>query len=321
MRKLNKKKVRWIIREMEKGEISAYRIAKIQKISQRYAWMLYRRYQETGEYPYPKRPGRKPRPITEQERKDVKDMKKEHPLSGACTLERLLRKVGKHIPHNRIHRILKEEGLAKDEPRKQKRRKWVRYERRHSNSLWHTDWFEYKKKGKSRKLIPIEDDASRFVVGWGEFKGATAKNGKKVLKKAIKTYGTPKQVMTDNGTHFKSLSTKECPDPEPNEFQKTLEAEGITHVKSRVNHPQSNGKVEKAGDIIMNLIAHFGSAKKAIEYYNFRRPHGSLNQEECETPFQAYVRKIRPSTRRKFVRENRELVSKRALEYLKYGDQ
>jgi len=31
---------------------------------------------------------------------------------------------GIHIPHNRIHRFLKEKGLAQDEPRKQRRRKW-----------------------------------------------------------------------------------------------------------------------------------------------------------------------------------------------------
>lgn len=31
--------------------------------------------------------------------------------------------------------------MALREPRKQRKRKWVKYERRHSMILWHTDWF------------------------------------------------------------------------------------------------------------------------------------------------------------------------------------
>jgi len=37
--------------------------------------------------------------------------------------------IGIHIPHNRIHKYLLEEGLAKEEPRKKRRRKpYMRYE-------------------------------------------------------------------------------------------------------------------------------------------------------------------------------------------------
>ncbi|HEC93314.1 MAG TPA: IS481 family transposase, partial [Candidatus Atribacteria bacterium] len=59
MRKLNQRKIRWIIREMEKGERSVYRIAKLQNVTPRWVRELYRRYTETGEYPYPNKPGRK----------------------------------------------------------------------------------------------------------------------------------------------------------------------------------------------------------------------------------------------------------------------
>ena len=53
--------------------------------------------------------------------------------------------IGIHIPHNRIHKYLLEEGLAKEEPRKKRRRKlYIRYEKEHSMSAAHThiDWFE-----------------------------------------------------------------------------------------------------------------------------------------------------------------------------------
>ena len=48
---------------------------------------------------------------------------------------------GIKIPHNRIHKILKNHRLASNDTNKQRRRKWVKYERRHSMSLWHTDWY------------------------------------------------------------------------------------------------------------------------------------------------------------------------------------
>ncbi|MEM3043459.1 MAG: hypothetical protein QXD84_07950 [Thermoplasmata archaeon] len=58
-----------------------------------------------------------------------------HPVSGVFTMEKAIeREEGLLILHNRIHRILTENGLAKDEPGKQRRRKWVRYERRHNDS-------------------------------------------------------------------------------------------------------------------------------------------------------------------------------------------
>jgi len=77
-------------------------------------------------------------------------------------IEKILNEKGKHIDHNKIHRIMLEEGLAKHEERKQKRRKYKCYQRKHSLSLVHIDWSEYKKE----KFILFEEDidALRFVI-------------------------------------------------------------------------------------------------------------------------------------------------------------
>jgi len=69
MRKLNQKKIRWIVREREKGERSAYRIAKMQQISPRWVREIYNTYNKTGEYLYPRKPGRKPSPISMEEKR------------------------------------------------------------------------------------------------------------------------------------------------------------------------------------------------------------------------------------------------------------
>jgi putative transposase len=317
MRTLNRKKVRWMAKEWDRGELSMTYICKIVGIKPRYGWKLYRRYEKAGVLPYPKRPGRKPKPIQLEEQQRILAMKERHPLSGANTLEKLLDQEGSHIPHNRIHIVLKKTGKAKDEPKKQKQRKYIRYERKHSNSLWHTDLFE-KYEGNNVAIL-YEDDASRMMTGAQLLDRPTAVNCVTAGKMAVTAFGKPKQLMSDHGTTFTSLPREGCPEPDPNEFQQWLVGYDIDHVKSRVKHPQSNGKIEKGGGILRKLVEHFGSLEQALYYYNFERPHWSLNIEICETPFKAFIRKMRPEQRYDFVRANRTLVARHAPEYSSFA--
>ncbi|MEK6890832.1 MAG: IS481 family transposase, partial [Nanoarchaeota archaeon] len=144
MKKLNQKKIKWIVKEVTKRDQGVWTIAQTQKITKQHAYRVYKKYKHVNE-PKLLLCGRKPKPISEEERNLVIDTFNEF-LVGATMIEEILDERGIHINHNRIHRILLEEGLAKQEQRKKNRRKWVRYERKHSNSLWHTDWFEYKGK-------------------------------------------------------------------------------------------------------------------------------------------------------------------------------
>ncbi|MDG7013775.1 MAG: hypothetical protein JRN46_06085 [Nitrososphaerota archaeon] len=137
--KLDPVKVEWIVRQKEKGTRNAT-IAESMKVSVRRVQMLWSLYRAKGEVPELKRPGRRRIEPDEEERRIVEEAYAKYEVN-ALTLERVIETdCGRHIPHNRIHRVLKAMGLAKDEPRKQLRRKWVRYERKYSNSLWHTDW-------------------------------------------------------------------------------------------------------------------------------------------------------------------------------------
>jgi putative transposase len=255
---------------------------------------LYRVHQDTGQYLFPKKPGRKPRLVSDKERNLILRARDEHPISGALALEKILDSQGVHIPHNRIHRILKEAGLAIDEPRKQRCRKWIRYERRYSNSLWHADWFEQ----KQDQIVLFEDDASRFITGYGVFNNATAKNSMIVLDQAIQCYGIPKQLMTDHGVQFTSLPRETCDDPRPNEFQQFLQRYSIRHIKARVKHPQSNGKVERAGQTLQKLWKYFQCWDVAVCYYNYKRPHSSLENGCLRTPFQAFIDKTRVNSKK-----------------------
>jgi hypothetical protein len=82
--------------------------------------------------------------------------------------------------------ILKEAGRALPQLSKQKRRKWVRYEREHSMSLWHMDW---KQLWNCAWWIAVMDDASRLIMNHAIFQQATAENTIQVLKQTIAKYG------------------------------------------------------------------------------------------------------------------------------------
>ena len=285
MKKLNLRKIRWIIREMKKGELSVYQIAKLQKISQRWVRQLPRKYAGVPLYKIRLfKCGRKPKPIPQEEVDLVVGIAKETGY-GALTMEKILAENGVKIPHNRIHRILKESGLAKDELKKQRKRRWVRYERKHSNSLWHADWFEY----EGKQYIIYEDDASRLITGYGVFDEATAENSIVVYDSAIEKWGIPKQLLTDRGTQFCSDDEKEFI------FRNHVQSKGTEHILFRVNHPQTNGKLERLVYTIKKLMKLGKTLDEAVKFYNEKRPHMSLENSKLRTPLQAFYEKKRNS--------------------------
>ena len=155
-------------------------MARLYGVSQRRVQQLVKIYRDTGEYPV-LNPKRRPKRYLTDEEKDIIEEAHKIARLGARMLEHHIRKHYKvSIPHNKIHEYLTEKGLAKPNPRKQKKRKRCRYERKHSLSLIHMDWFEYNK-----KVIIVQDDASRCILAIGEFDHATGKNSISVLKETI----------------------------------------------------------------------------------------------------------------------------------------
>jgi len=107
------------------------------------------------------------------------------------------------ISHNRIHMYLKYQGLAQDDEKKQKRRKWVRYERKHSLSAGHIDWHEWD--GTSIKVCVILDDASRMVLAGGEFSEINTENSKLVIDQMVERYWwlcPLRELIMDHGSEF-----------------------------------------------------------------------------------------------------------------------
>lgn len=285
MKKLNKRKIKWIVKEVKKREMGVYSIAMQQGITPRHARRVHKKYMDVKD-PVLLRAGRKPRAITDEERKHVMQTYKEYRV-GATMVEQILDEKGIHINHNRIHNIMLEEGIAKHEQKKQKRRKWIRYERKHSLSLLHSDWFKF----KGWNVILVEDDASRFITGHGKFKHATAENTLKVIMKSFK-YGTPKQFHSDHGSVYTSNDQKGKKKGE-GQVEKELKKLGVHQIFARIKHPQGNGKLERVISTIKRLWNELGSLEKAIKHYNYKRPHRSLTNGKLRTPYQAFLDKAR----------------------------
>jgi putative transposase len=285
--KLDPVKVEWIVRQKEKGIRNAT-IAESMKVSVRRVQELWSAYRTTGILPELKRPGRSRTDPSDEEASLVAKAYAEY-RRGALVLERVIEVIyGKRIPHNRIHRVMRSMGLAKEEPRKQVRKKWIRYERKYSNSLWHTDWTLIEGRGW---LTAYLDDASRFIVGWRLFPEATSEHSVEVLKEAIRAYGRPASILTDRGTQFYANESEER-QKGATVFEKYLVENGIRQILSRVNHPQTNGKVERFFGTVKAKMGEFETIGDLMEWYNMKRPHMSLNLDVIETPYQAFVRKM-----------------------------
>ena len=284
MKKLNKKKIKWIVKEVERRELGVWTIAQQQCITKQHAYRIAKKFK--NKEPEFRRCGRKPNPITEEEKKLVTETKKEFRV-GATMIEQILDERGIHINHNKIHKILLQAGLAKEERMKKKTRKYKSYARKHSLSLEHGDWFEFKR----WKVMLIEDDASRFITGYGKFRQATVENTIKVFERSLK-WGKPKQFHSDHGSQF-ICNEKEGKKQGESEFSKVLKDYRVKQIFARVKHPQSNGKVERLIATIKRLWIELGSLEKAVKHYNYKRPHRSLTNEKLRTPYQAFLEKQR----------------------------
>lgn len=289
--KLTKKKIRWIIRQKEKKESSGV-IAKIQQITRRRVDQLWKQYRETGVIPnIGEAMGRPKKPVTDEESTVIDEAYRRFRY-GARMLAKLIRKVyALIISHNRIHRYLMAQGLARAEASKRKQRKWVRYERAHSMSAGHIDWYE--DRISSLKICAVLDDSSRKILAIDEFATINTENTITVVERAIQEYGPIcpfRELIMDHGSEFGAHRRDENGDWD-SEFKQYLETHDIRPILARVKHPQTNGKIEKWFDTYKRFRYEFDSLDEFIVWYN-NRPHGSLDFDNLESPELAFWRRL-----------------------------
>ena len=259
------------------------------RISQRRVQQLWAEFRDTGKPHAPQSPGRGVvRPSREQV-DAVLDACKTEP-AGVARTAKYVRSMGTLISYALVYKIMKKNGMVTPSAAKSRRRKWVRYERKYSNAMWHTDWHAMKdQRFHGYNLITYLDDASRCVAAAAVFGEATSENAVAVLRQAIKEFGAPATILSDNGSCFVGARRKApAKSWTPTAFEAELLDHGIELINARPYHPQTNGKLERFHRTLEEELHHFGSLSEFIAYYNERRLHWSLDIDHGEVPLQAF---------------------------------
>jgi len=182
------------------------------------------------------------------------------------------------VDHHKVYAVICGAGL--NHPITMPRKTWgtKRFQREHSNSLWQAD---FKLCGDDYWMISYQDDHSRFITGSVKIWDPTGENAMMLLDRAIKRYGVPEQVLTDQGTQFKPARG------ETSEFDRHCCELGIEHITASVRRPTTIGKIEafhKAYEAESHLFKWHWSF---VRYYNYTRPHEALNYL---TPAEIYLK-------------------------------
>jgi transposase InsO family protein len=182
-----------------------------------------------------------------------------------------------------VARVLHEAGYELEEvPTRPHADKVRHFERARPNQLWQTDLFTFVLKRQNRRvyLVAFLDDHSRFVVGYGLHASQSSALVLEVLRAALTSYGTPQEILTDNGSQYVTWRGKSA-------FSKELEKRGIRQVVARPRHPQTLGKIERFWGTLWReclaaaVFTDLGDAQRRIglflDHYNFQRPNQGID--------------------------------------------
>jgi transposase InsO family protein len=221
--------------------------------------------------------------LPEPTRRAILMLKESHPEWGCQRISDLLVR-GPALPASpsAVAKVLHEAGYASEEvPTRPHEPKVTSFERARPNQLWQTDLFTFILKRQNRRvyLVAFLDDHSRFVVGYGLHASQSTALVLEVLRASITGFGTPEEVLTDNGTQYvtwrgKSAFTREC------------EKLGIRQIVASPHRPQTLGKVERFWGTLWRecvetaVFRDLGDARQRIglfiDSYNFQRPHQGI---------------------------------------------
>jgi len=197
------------------------------------------------------------------------------------------------LDHHAVDGLLAGLGTARPSTR---RERGPAYERGRPNELWHIDikgpFFLRRSVREYEKvwIVGLVDDHSRFLIGLRVLPQPRAVPILAWLDDCVELCGTPLELMSDNGSPFvvwmPGVLTL---------FGKTLEELHVRHLRTQVNSPWTNGKIERFWGILQSELLDrrvFRSLDAAADgltgfaaYYNYDRLHGEL---DWHTPAERY---------------------------------
>jgi transposase len=158
------------------------------------------------------------------------ELRRNHPRWGA---RRLVFELGRRgfpgpIPSRiTVHRVLIRHGLVDPTSRRRRRQDYRRWQRARPMELWQLDIVGgiQLADGGEAKVVTGVDDHSRFCVIATVVRRATGRAVCAAFAQALRTFGIPEEVLTDNGKQFTGRFTK----PRPGEvlFERICRENGI----------------------------------------------------------------------------------------------
>ncbi len=142
-----------------------------------------------------------------------------------------------------IYRCLLRAGLIQPAPRRWRRKDWKRWERGAPMELWQLDVVGgfHLADGSTAKALTGVDDHSRFCVSAGLMHRERTSKVCESFSVALRKYGVPDQVLTDNGKVFTGRFAQP---PVEVLFDRICRDNGIEHILTQPRSPTTTGKIE-----------------------------------------------------------------------------
>lgn len=256
--------------------------------------------------------------LSETTRRAIVMMKEAHPEWGVQRIsDCLLRGPGLAASATTVLKVLHESGYEGEETTREVHgAEPRRFERAEPQQMWQSDIFSFMLKRQNRRvhLVGFMDDHSRYIVSYGLHATASSALVIETLRAGITNYGPPDELLTDNGTQYKTWRGKSA-------FSKELSMMGVVHVVASPRHPQTLGKLERFWSTLWDecvgaaIFRDLEDARRRIghfiDHYNFRRPHQGI---EGMVPADRFF-KATPEVKRTLT----ERVAANALELAKKG--
>ncbi len=197
--------------------------------------------------------------------------------AGAETIAYHLRDVPGLPSPSTIWRILKQRGFITADPSKAPKPTYRRFNAARANQSWQLDdtpWVL--PDGTDVKILNVIDDHSRLLVASVAMNTCTGAATLAVLAAVATVLGWPARFQSDNAKAFREV------------LAPALAELGVASARSRPNHPQTNGKVERFHQTLKRWLAQQPPAHTLEELqaqldlfrfiYNHQRPNRGIDR-------------------------------------------
>jgi putative transposase len=214
---------------------------------------------------------------------------------GTRTIAGHLVRAGIQLSRSTVQRVLREPMLEKP-PRKprpaMKEPAGVKphglLKPKKTDHVWHSDITQIRVLWFTFFVAAILDGFSRKILALKVYrKTPCARNMGALVRNAAASHGSPKYIITDNGSQFRK------------QFGKAMRRQRICQIRTRVRSPFLNGKIErffrtfKLWQRLMLMAPTAGGIQRRLDgfacWYNIHRPHSDLGHK---TPAEAFSEQL-----------------------------